>query len=356
MPRRHQVQNPSAQSKRTSRTSTADSTDQYTNQSTSPPATQQPIQSPARSSASPTKTRVQPPVQSSAKSKARPANPPRPNSSQSHSTSSGKALSFDISIPITSITGADTSDKDKDIYFELKSQQLAEGLIVRPLMLTDSVRIERLSVRQGPEGDASIVSITVSRPVSQEEVYRAISGPFHVHLAERINEPLADHDNEPPGTARSQDMISVLMKSDFTQLGPPKRMQWMFVAGQCEMVASIHSLLCHVDRQVEWEAFLREINQHLAAVLPAHSITDSSGQKATHVITSNHDRKLRITLKFDRPCSAPTQSWIIVVENSIMFLFMLARHRQLSNNPTDENARTLQEITHLMLAAANSAN
>lgn len=351
MPRRHQVSNPAAQPKRPLRAS-SDSTAQSSAPS---PTTQPRAQSSTSSSNSSAKARSSQSTQSSTTRQATSS-----QSSQSRSTSSGKSNVFDLSVPVALMAGVKTATTaEQEQFFNLKSVQLTSSLISQPLMLHNDVRVVKLLVH------AETVEIFVSRPVSQEEVQDAFSGHFRSQFAQRMSEHFSSDQSKNnqvslqqssnQSTAKSGDMISVLMKSEHTKPCPPQSMKWFFIFGECDMVAKVHSLLCLIDHQVQWEAFLREMNQHIASVLPRNSITDSSGQKASHVILSNHERKLQITLKFHRPCSIPNQQWVLDVETSITMLLTVARQQQLESDPTNENNKRVQnEIMQVMIQAARN--
>lgn len=248
-----------------------------------------------------------------------------------------------------------TNDAELANHFECMSKQISADLHSRPLTISGDLNIEGISLKQNSDNTTSVEMLT-NRPLTKKEARTELSDSFRTQLMGRLNEPLRQ-EFQAARKLFDDHSFAILMKTEYTTQGPSLPLKWNHQPQSCEMTAVIRSLVCLIDRQEKWQAFLSELNKSLTYVLPTYPVFDSAGQKATQVIMSNHERKLLITMKFGQPCSPPDQSWTRSSSNNFYLLLTFARHDQLSRNPNDtSNNRSLNEISTYMMGQIGKDN
>lgn len=255
---------------------------------------------------------------------------------------------FDLAMPIDdAFFTANTKQEAREGYFVVKSEQLTSDLATRPLLITDKARVRKITIKKGMPAypKSSTISISLDRPITAQQIQNACTGAFYRELCDRINEPIKKLYE---GLPNNNEMMSVVMKTQFTDTGPTMPLKFEQKPGGCEITALARSIVCTADRQAPWEAFLREMNQLIASLLPTNSVTDSSGQLATQVILSNHERKLLITMKFARPVSPANERWRECATFALSLLVMMARQAELMKDPV-RNKLDLEDLKLILI-------
>lgn len=262
----------------------------------------------------------------------------------------GNAIQFELTSTMVALRIPPESFKK---YADHLSVEFNAGLKVRPLNITDNLRIVLFIVGKMNSSDNKFFAgFGLNQSISPQALKDSKFGPISlarfkecsmrvVNSFDGLTQQTTGFDDTVMYLSNER-LIDALVFSELTVHQQPCFFQWDWQQpNKREMVATTQSIKCLTDRQVQWEAFLQDMNRRIARFLSKYPIKHVTNQNASAIVLSNHQCELMITIRFARPTVQPTLRMVQHLSLYVLAVIKCARYDQLEHHPNREYAHMI---------------